>query len=293
MVGSSLAFANLAHAQSAQDTALADALFEQGIAFESENKVAAACEKFEASRQLAPRPGTLYYLAACYEKLGRRASARAMFLDAADAAALAKDQEGAQKARQRADALLPVAKLRMTIKQPIDGLEIAMDGKSLGRSSWETELPVDAGKHTLRATAPGRVPWEKVIVVDDDNAHVEIEIGTLALEKPVVQKNAGLGVQRIAALAVGGVGVVGVGIGAVFGIKAITCKSNKLECSRNDFDTLTTGANAGFLLGGVGIAGAAVLWFTASANKAIPATGFQFIPVLAAGSAGGFVVGSF
>lgn len=288
ILAASLSWANAGHAQSGQETALADELFEQGIALESKGKTAEACGKFEESRQLAPRPGTLYYLAACYEKLGRRASARAMFLDAADAAALAKDQEGALKARQKADALLPVAKMVITVKQPIEGLEVTIDGKPVGRSTWGSELPVDSGKHSIRAVAPGRAPWEKVITVEDDGVRVDVEIDALPM-----QKAAGLGGQKIAALALGGAGIVSLGIGGAFGIKAIVCKGDKTECSRNEFDTFTTGSNAGFIIGGVAIAGAAVLWFTAPTKKSVPKTSLLFVPVVGPGNAGGVLMGSF
>lgn len=288
VIFSSLLRTTAAFAQSGQETALADQLFEQGIELEANGKVAEACEKFEESRQLAPRPGTLYYLGACYEKLGRRASARAMFLDAADAAALAKDQEGALKARQKADSLLPVAKLVITVKNPVEGLEVTIDGKPVGRSSWGAEVPVDSGKHTVRATGPGKEPWETMATLDDDGAHLSVEIPELA-----TQKNAGLSRQKIAALAAGGAGVVGLGIGGAFGIKAIVCKGDKTECSRSDFDTFTTGANAGFIIGGIAIAGAAVLWFTAPTKKASPTTSLHLVPVIGAGNAGGVLVGSF
>lgn len=280
--------ANAAFAQSGQETALADQLFEQGIDLESKGKVAEACEKFEESRQLAPRPGTLYYLGACYEKLGRRASARAMFLDAADAAALAKDQEGALKARQKADALLPVAKLIISVQQPVEGLEVTIDGKPVGRSSWGAEVPVDSGKHTIRAVGPGTESWEKIVTVDDDGARVSVEVPKLAL-----QKRTNLSRQKIAALSIGAAGIVGLGIGGAFGIKAIVCKGDKTECSRNDFDTYTTGANVGFIVGGVAVASAAVLWLIAPTNKSVPKSSLHVVPMVGPGNAGGVFVGAF
>lgn len=282
-----LPISNIAQAQTSAQTALADELFDQGVALEKQGKAALACEKFEASKQLAPRPGTLYYLGACYEKVKRRASARAMFLEAADAAALIKDQEGATKARERADALLPIAKLVVVVKEPVEGLDVTIDGKSLGRASWGTELPVDSGNHAVRVTAPGRLPWEKTVTVADDSARVEVEIAELAIEKSE------FGGQRIAALVTGGVGIVGLGVGGAFGIKAIVCKGNKTECSANDFDTLTTGSTVSFLVGGVAIVGATVLWLTAPSKKPKSQTSMSIVPILGDGIAGGVVAGSF
>ncbi|WP_437815705.1 PEGA domain-containing protein [Sorangium sp. So ce1078] len=46
------------------------------------------------------------------------------------------------------------------------GDRIALDGKLLGEGRWDGAVP--SGRHALRVTAPGKVPYESEIVVQDD-----------------------------------------------------------------------------------------------------------------------------
>src|SRR5262245_66532784 len=75
-----------AWAQSAADKAAAEALFDQGRAAMQEGDFAKACGLLERSQHIDPGVGTLLYLAECYEKSGKTASAWATFREAADAA---------------------------------------------------------------------------------------------------------------------------------------------------------------------------------------------------------------
>ena len=63
-------------AQSAADKAAAEGLFDQGRASMQEGDFAKACGLLERSQHIDPGVGTLLYLAECYEKSGRTASAR-------------------------------------------------------------------------------------------------------------------------------------------------------------------------------------------------------------------------
>jgi hypothetical protein len=84
-----------------------------------------------------------------------------------------------------------------------------------------------------------------------------------------------LGTQRVLALVAGGVGVVGLGIGAVLGLAASSKKSDAQRacpdvCATEDgvskWNSAISTAQAAdvmFVVGGVGLAGGAVLWFTA------------------------------
>ena len=87
--------------------------------------------------------------------------------------------------------------------------------------------------------------------------------------------------QRIGAVAVAGVGVVGVAIGSVFGAGAISKNSdaNKGHCTGNTCDSTGVSlrqdavhagnlSTVAFVVGGVALAGGAVLWFTAPSTTA-------------------------
>jgi hypothetical protein len=86
---------------------------------------------------------------------------------------------------------------------------------------------------------------------------------------------AGFGPQKIAAVFVAGVGVVGLGIGTVFGLQAMSKRSDASrvcpdECADQSGADLWKNAKTagnvstvGFIVGGVGLAAGAALWFTA------------------------------
>src|SRR5688572_27095637 len=80
----------VAHAQAeqaAEKAALeARTLFREARELVKEQKYARACPKFERSLTIERGIGTMYNLADCWEKLGRLASAHALFASTAEAA---------------------------------------------------------------------------------------------------------------------------------------------------------------------------------------------------------------
>ena len=118
-------------AQSAANKAAAEALFDQGRSLTQSGDYAQACQKFEASQKLDEGIGTLLYLADCYEKTGRTASAWATFKEVASMAG-AQGQPSRQKlAKQRALALEPgLAKVIIEVAQgdeKVIGFEVRSD----------------------------------------------------------------------------------------------------------------------------------------------------------------------
>ncbi|WP_437805522.1 hypothetical protein [Sorangium sp. So ce1078] len=147
------------------DTAAAQALFDAARQLMAQGKYADACPKLEESQRLDPGIGTRFNLAACYEQLGRTASAWSTFLDVAGAAKAAGQVEREKVARQRATALEPRL-IRLTITAPADApadLQVKRDGAPVGRAQWGMPVPVDPGKHTIEAAAAGRSPFVKTV----------------------------------------------------------------------------------------------------------------------------------
>ncbi|XXY50648.1 hypothetical protein WME91_05840 [Sorangium sp. So ce269] len=147
------------------DTAAAQALFDAARQLMAQGKYADACPKLEESQRLDPGIGTQFNLAACYEQLGRTASAWSTFLDVAGAAKAAGQLEREKVARQRATALEPKL-IRLTITAPADApadLQVKRDGALVGRAQWGTPVPVDPGKHTIEASAAGRAPFARTV----------------------------------------------------------------------------------------------------------------------------------
>src|SRR5688572_14074173 len=77
-----LAGSSTASAQEANDKAAAEVLFEQGRSLLLEGKVDQACPKLAESLRLDRGIGTMLFLAECWQRLGKSASAWAQFREA-------------------------------------------------------------------------------------------------------------------------------------------------------------------------------------------------------------------
>jgi len=298
-----LLVAEVAGAQTgASNRAAAEALFNEGRSLAASGKYAQACPKFEASEQLDPGLGTLLNLAECYEKLGKTASAWAEYKEAIPLARASGSKVRQDLATERAAAL--ESRLSMlTIRalggaEETSGLEIRRDGVPVQSAELGSPIPVDPGPHTIEAVAPGKQKWTSTVQVSDA-AKLAVEVPALApanasttpppeAGKPVENPPPDTGprassgsTQRTAALVVGAVGAVGIGVGAVFGLGASSkwsdakakCTAYPYGCSADSLDAQASAkskasvATVAFIVGGAAIAGAAVLWFTASPNK--------------------------
>jgi hypothetical protein len=288
------------------DAVAAQALFDQARALMASGKADQACPKFAESQRLDPGVGTLLNLAACYETSGRPASAWSTFLEAESAARAANNAEGVRVSRERAAALAPkLTKLRVTVNQAaLEGLEVRRDGRLVGREQWGLEIPVDPGKHTLSASAPGHLPWQTELEARDPGRTVSVEVPALEpaptgqttasashsaaaaatdespqrVSEPT-QQHSRIGTQRWLGIGAGVIGVAGVTIGTVFGLKSMSkhdeaekhcdgadCRDTTGVGLRDDARDAGNLSTLGFILGGVGLAGGAVLWFTANSH---------------------------
>ena len=159
-----LGFAEGAEAQT--DSAAARALFAEGRALMEKEQFAEACPKFEESLRLDPGMGTQFDLAHCWEKLGRTASAWALFLDVAAAARNANQPQRETAARDRAKALEPrLTRLRIDVPKSSSEMKIERDGQDVGRAAWGMAFPVDPGKHVIEVSAPGKKTWSDEVEV--------------------------------------------------------------------------------------------------------------------------------
>jgi hypothetical protein len=217
---------------SPEKAASAQALFDEGLRLVAAGQSEAACPKFAASQKLDPGMGTKFRLAECYEKIGKTASAWALFLEIGDEARAAKRPEREEIARKRAAALTP-SLARMTIvvspaSANLPGLEVQREGIALDRAVWGVALPVDPGEHFLTATAPGRVTWESKPVVAQYSKTIEVTIPALdaqqkesALKPGSVETVPSEKRSLVPALILGSVGVVALGVGgALLGVGA-------------------------------------------------------------------------
>lgn len=320
VLAATVVMAPSARAQSPADRATAQGLFEEARALVQQGQPERACPKFEESQRLDPAAGTQFNLADCYERLGRTASAWTLFLEVAAAMRAQNQPQRESAARQRAAALEPRLS-RVVVKVPeehrVEGLAIKRDATRVGEAQWGSAVPVDPGKHAVRASAPGYVEWTGEVEVEPGGAIAEVVVPALdeAPEKPAAEdavsqqtgagspKDAGVergtGPWRITAYALGGIGVAGLGVGAALGGRALSLKNeSQKDCDVNacrtesgrkayqDAQTAGTMATVGFAVGGAALAAGLTLFFLDPDARAEPEPSVTaaFVPLAGGGA---------
>ena len=233
-----------------QDQAVAQSLYDEAKKLMAASKWTDACPKLEESQRLDPTPVTEFYLADCYERAGRTASAWTTFLDLAATehkSGGAKAAEREKVARDRAKALEPKLS-QLVIDVPaavrVPGLVVKRDGEVVREGQWGAQLAVDPGKHTFEASAPGKKTWTTTQDVQGAGTATTVHVEVLAdapAEAPPPASPAGTGALpatppaadttsssplRTVGLVVGGVGVAGLAVGGIFGAMALSKNSS-------------------------------------------------------------------
>jgi hypothetical protein len=226
-----------AAAQDAQ--AQGRALFNDGAALFARGDFEAACPKFEASLKAYPGIGTRGKLAECYEKLGRYASAWAAYREVAQLAMRSGDPTREQVASARAKALEPklsYVTISLSPSNDSPGMVIKRGGVELERSKLGSAEPVDSGAIAVEISAPGRKTFSTQLTAVQGQS-VKFDVPSLVpsggdstpppppppketfTEPPTVHGDPPAW-QKPTGLVLLGVGVVGLGVGTVFGLSA-------------------------------------------------------------------------
>jgi serine/threonine-protein kinase len=247
-----LASPSVGRAQNQSDVARADTLFNAAKVLLDQGQYAEACAQFAESKRLAPGLGVTLYLADCYERIGRTASAWMEFRSA-EGMARARNDRRADVAHERAQTLEPnLDRLTISIAAsvPRDGLEVMRDGFQVTPDQWGLAVPVDPGDHTIVVLSPGH-PQKKIVAsVGPDNSDAVVHIDDLdptpaegaapsppAATPPAETSEApasseptpadttpghgsGGGAQKWIGIGLGAAGVVGLGVGVAFGFMA-------------------------------------------------------------------------
>jgi serine/threonine-protein kinase len=164
------------------DKAAAEELFREGRRLMKEGKYAEACPKFEGSQALDPATGTLLNLADCYEKLGRTASAWAIFREVVELSRKEGNDKRMTLADQHVQALEPRLS-RLTIQvaaaSRVPGLVVSRDGKQVPDAAFGLAIPLDPGSHTLAASAPGYETWSSTVAITTDGTRATVDVPPL------------------------------------------------------------------------------------------------------------------
>lgn len=257
------------------DKAAAEALFDEGRKLMAAGNYPAACPKLEASQALDAGIGTQLNLADCYEKLGKTASAWALFRETAAAARSGGSPERERVARERADTLQPqLARLKLLAPEQREGVSITRDGARVDPAAIGSALPIDPGDYTIAASAPGKRSWSTHVTVEPAS-HVTVSVPPLE-DAPNNAESSPKAAKLIGVIA-SGAGVAALAVGGFFGLRAASSWSDaKSSCDpypycgemgqqlASDAQQRGTIATIATVAGGVLLAGGLVLWLTAA-----------------------------
>jgi hypothetical protein len=303
-----LALTSSAWAQpSPANKAASSAVFADARNLMAAGRINEACPKFAEAQRLYPTAGTLLNLGDCFEHSTppRTASAWGAFKQAEVMARNAGDAGRQEEASQRALALEPVlSKVTLTVPPAarVPGLDIKWDGQSVGEGLWGTAFPVDAGQHTLEASAPGKTTWAGKPLVQPNGGIVPLAIPELPPAPVAAAPGPAVGAagpywntQRSVGLGLGFAGLAGVVVGSIFGARAAGANTDSLphclpdditRCDaqgvalRNDAFSSATVSTVAFVVGGAALVGGTITFLTAPSGTA------KIQPVVGAGFGG-------
>lgn len=199
-----------------------------------------ACPMLEQSWELEAVLVTRFHLALCYEALGRVASAVRVLSEVADSAIARGDVELGAEARRRGSLIEKRAsKLRIVAPDGVSaGVQVERDGVLVDAEEWGVEVPVDPGVHQVRAFGDGLVEWSESIEVLAGPGTYTVAVPELAPKRLMPSLNAEgaatavhaepidhsflAPTHRKIAVAAGSVGVICIGVGSVFALRAIS-----------------------------------------------------------------------
>jgi hypothetical protein len=190
------------------------------------------------------------------------------------------------------------------------GVQIAVDGSPLADHADGAPVVLDPGKHSFRFQAAGfrAVQRDFVLRQGERDRHEPIVFESAAVEKPSVSR--GWSALQIGGVAAAAVGVAGIAVGSIFGLKAGSDRSSELGacgsvCAtpadqsnatsyRNAFFGDSTISTVGFVAGGVLIATGAILFFAGRPTDDPRATtGWRVAPSVGLASGGVLVTRGF
>jgi tetratricopeptide (TPR) repeat protein len=301
------------------NAAVAESLFDEGRRLMDEGKMEQACAKLDESQRLDPALGTLLNLALCHQKLGKTATAWAEYREAISLAVRTNDPR-LDYAKARA-AELQQALPHLTVVVAVrDGLRVSLDGVELTPAAWATPIPIDPGRHELVASAPGYERFEKSFrIAGEKSTRIEIpelvpiapssaaaaaaEPRVVPLPRPPEDSHAST---RTAGHIVGGIGVLALGAGTYFGVRALSKKSDSdAECPtdqtctergktlNDDAKTAARLSDVGIGLGLIGLGIGAYLVISSPTSRAPERARLELQPSVVPGGGGGSLVGRF
>lgn len=308
-----------ARAQTARDKASARALTYEGDELARKDDCQHAIEKYERAASLYPAASILTSLAECQIKLGKLVegteTARQVLREElgtrpkqafADAQRKARDLVTANEGK--------IGRLRLLVAPASGELRVRVDDEVVRVASLGVELRVDPGPHVIVAEAPGYLSAKREVTIEpgaSQEVEIQLELDATPRARPIAASAAVAGeggprprasYKLMPAYVSYGVGGVGLIVGTVFGLQALSTKSRLDDAcngggqcpssTRGDVDGLATKSLVSTIGFGVALAGAGVgTYFLLKPPFGGPRSGLSVRPWVGLG--GGGVAGTF
>jgi len=278
----------------------ADEAFKKGRELRKQQKWAEACAAFEESQRLDPQLGTQFNIAECDAKLGKLATALALYKEIAKRDANATRRGAAADLAQKLEPRVP--KLQIQLDPNAPGVIVTINGNPANDPA-AAQL-VDFGTYQIAATAPGFDAATASVTVSEEAKVVVIALRLVPSAQPASPavpsgKPAPVTIDEraprpsrkrtYAVIAFAGGGVAGIG-GTLFALRArsawndakdvcggsTACANAADAATANDLAATARGrgnlATILFIAGGAAAATGVVLWVTAPHKRERAAT---------------------
>lgn len=162
---------------------LARSLFDAGREALLAGRYAESCAQFAESQRIDPQAGTQLNLAICHVREGKTGTAWVELREAKTVATKGARADRVALADEELKTLEPRLQ-RLVVAVPPESdlpeLQIAVDGVEWRRAAWGIAAVLDPGRHTVRATAPGRAPFEATVTLSEEGATQRFSVPPLA-----------------------------------------------------------------------------------------------------------------
>jgi len=279
-----LAAALVAAPASAQDkptpaaTAQAREHFNRGVKLYEEDDFRTALIEFKRAYELAPNPTLLFNIGNSYYQLREYADAlRTLEQYVREVGNAIPKEQRAQVDRELEELRGRVA--RVTFQGPA-GAELSMDDTKLGTLPLSPNQIISAGRHRLTVTKPGFKPTTKdVDIAGGDTLTIPFDLKHEdAPASPAPSADVERRPSHAASITAFSIGAIGLAVGVVGGIGAISAKSDlddqcsgktcprSAEDDLDAFDRNGVLSTVGFAVGAAGLLAGGIFWYVESSR---------------------------
>jgi hypothetical protein len=271
---------------SAQEKETARALMDQGDERFEQKNYKAALEAYRGAHAIMRVPTTAIEVAKAHEALGQLVEARDACLEAirypratGEPAAFTEARADAERRASELGGRIPTVLVQIDPGPVASGLRVAVDQATLPEAAARLPIKVNPGRHRLLVSSETTEDAIRDLeVAEKENITVRFALSArssnVALADASSPPARSAGPYRTAGLVTAGIGVVGLAVGTIFGLRAssqqdeASCPGNvcrddasadKLR-SANDAATIST---LGFVVGGILLAGGTAMWLFA------------------------------